>query len=71
MINWKEEQSELNLCGYCIDYTCGCDGSCFTGNHNINKEEAESNKLIHLSREINKTEKRLKDLLEEHDKIKK
>ena len=66
MIDWKEERTKKNYCGYCIDITCVCDGSCFVGNHNISEEEAQKNRIDHLDLEIAKTEERLEELKQEY-----
>ena len=65
-MNWKDERGKNNYCGYCIDYTCVCDGNCFV-EERFNPEE---NKLDHLNSEIKISEKRLRELKKELKNLK-
>lgn len=59
MIDWSKEYGSYNYCGYCIDITCACDGTCWS--EVLNRKD-------HLLKEIEKSKKRLKDLEEELEK---
>lgn len=65
MINWSKEYANINYCGYCIDITCPCNSSCFTTNSN-----KEKNRKDHLKRELEKSQKRTNDILNEIHKEK-
>ena len=60
-MNWEKERSNVNYCGYCIDYTCVCDGTCFKDNYNNYKENRKS----HLHKELIRSESRLQQIKQE------
>lgn len=60
-LDWSREVGKVNYCGYCIDYTCGCDGSCFKN---------DENKREHLKDELKRTKERLAQLRQESIKLK-
>ena len=64
-MNWNKERTKKNDCGYCIDFTCVCDGRCFIESETNKKEIVEKNRFDHLETELQLTKERLKELNKE------
>lgn len=63
MIDWTKQQSKHNLCGYCIDVTCVCNGLCFEENNHLGLDHGQ-NRINHIRGEIKTKVEELHDLRE-------